>query len=223
MLIIRCYIRYPFTKSEHGRSDSLLPQLCRLSRYIGIFNQSRNYHCPFAKRRQQHWRYGLAVIIDGYTTAGDSDDSGSDNPVPTPAANPSPTPVTDGMTLYGANCAGCHGALASTGKAGTTASRIQSAINGNVGNMGYLSTLSTSQIAVIASVLTTAAPPAPTDGPGLYAADCASCHGGLAKSDVRGESAREISKAISKNKGGMKSLSTLTSATITAIANALKK
>ncbi len=89
--------------------------------------------------------------------------------------------------------------------------------------MGYLSILSTSQVTAIASVLTTAAPPSPTDGPGLYAANCASCHRSLAKSDVRGESAKDISEAISKNKGGMKSLSSLTSGMIKAIADALKE
>jgi mono/diheme cytochrome c family protein len=145
----------------------------------------------------------------------------STTPLPNPT--PSPTPVTDGATLYSANCAGCHGALASSGKAGATTSRIQSAISGNIGNMGYLTTLSTAKVTAIAAVLTTAAPPSPTDGPGLYAANCASCHGSLAKSEVRGESASDISKAISKNKGGMKSLSNLTSGMITAIANALKK
>jgi mono/diheme cytochrome c family protein len=141
---------------------------------------------------------------------------------PSPNPTPSPTPVTDGTTLYSANCAGCHGALASSGKAGATTSRIQNAINGNVGNMGYLSILSTSQVTAIASVLATVAPPSPTDGPGLYAANCASCHGSLAKSEVRGGSAGDISKAISKNKGGMGTLSSLTSGMITAIANALK-
>jgi mono/diheme cytochrome c family protein len=141
---------------------------------------------------------------------------------PSSTPTPSPTPVTDGATLYSANCAGCHGALASSGKAGATASRIQNAINGNLGNMGYLSILSASQVTAIASVLTTVTPPSPTDGPGLYAANCASCHGSLAKSEVRGESASDISKAISKNKGGMLSLSSLTSGMITAIANALK-
>ena len=105
---------------------------------------------------------------------------------PSSTPTPSPTPVTDGATLYSANCAGCHGALASSGKAGATTSRIQNAINGNIGNMGYLSILSTAQVTAIASVLTTAAPPSPTDGPGLYAANCASCHRSLAKSEVRG-------------------------------------
>ncbi len=143
-------------------------------------------------------------------------------PSPTTTPPPTPTPVTDGATLYGANCAGCHGVLASSGKAGATTSRIQSAIAGNIGNMGYLSTLSTAQVTAIAAVLTTAAPPSPTDGPGLYAANCASCHRSLANSDVRGESASEISEAISENKGGMKTLSALTAGMITAIANALK-
>ena len=89
--------------------------------------------------------------------------------------------------------------------------------------MGYLSMLSATQVAAIASVLTTATPPSPTDGPGLYATNCASCHRSLAKSEVRGDSANDISEAIRKNKGGMGTLSSLTSGMITAIANALKK
>jgi mono/diheme cytochrome c family protein len=137
--------------------------------------------------------------------------------------SPPPTQVTDGATLYSTSCASCHGALASSGKAGATSSRIQNAINGNIGNMGYLSTLTSAQVAAIASALTTVAPPSPTDGPGLYASYCASCHGALARSEVRGESAGDISEAIRKNKGGMKSLSSLTSTMISAIANALKK
>ena len=139
------------------------------------------------------------------------------------STTPSPTTETDGVKLYNANCAGCHGALASSGKAGATTNRIQSAITGNIGNMGYLSMLSATQVAAIASVLTTATPPSPTDGPGLYAANCASCHRSLAKSEVRGDSANDISEAIRKNKGGMGILSSLTSGMITAIANALKK
>jgi mono/diheme cytochrome c family protein len=140
-----------------------------------------------------------------------------------PVSTPPPISSQDGATLYAASCAGCHGALASSGKAGATAGRIQSAITGNIGNMGYLSTLSSAQVTAIAAVLTTAAPLSPTDGPGLYAANCASCHRSLANSEVRGDSASDISKAISKNKGGMGALSSLTSGMITAIANALKK
>ncbi len=43
---------HSFTKSEPGRSESLLRQLCRLSRRIGIFCQSGNDPCPSAKRHE---------------------------------------------------------------------------------------------------------------------------------------------------------------------------
>jgi mono/diheme cytochrome c family protein len=64
-------------------------------------------------------------------------------------------------------------------------------------------------------------PPPSTDGAALYAANCQSCHGALASSQVRGGSASAISAAISANKGGMGSLASLTSAQLAAIASAL--
>ena len=111
------------------------------------------------------------------------------------STTPSPTTETDGVTLYSANCAGCHGALASSGKAGATTNRIQSAISGNIGNMGYLSTLSATQVAAIASVLTTSVPPSPipvTDGTTLYSANCAGCHGALASTGKAGATTSRI-------------------------------
>lgn len=62
-------------------------------------------------------------------------------------------PVLDGAALYAANCAGCHGALASTGLRGRTAAQIQAAINGNVGGMGFLSILTSAQVQAIATAL----------------------------------------------------------------------
>jgi hypothetical protein len=60
-------------------------------------------------------------------------------------------------------------------------------------------------------------PPAP-DGQALYTDFCAGCHG---PNGVRGSSANAISSAIASNRGGMGSLSSLTSTEIQAIANYL--
>ncbi len=59
------------------------------------------------------------------------------------------------------------------------------------------------------------------DGAALYAANCQSCHGALATSQVRGESASSIREAIADNEGGMGALSGLTTTQISAIAAAL--
>jgi uncharacterized protein (TIGR03382 family) len=136
---------------------------------------------------------------------------------------PPPTTTTDGAALYTANCAGCHGALASSTKKGRTAAQIQAAINANTGGMGSLSSLTSTQVQAIATALagTTTPPPTSTDGASLYAANCQSCHGALASSEVRGRSATQIRSAISSNTGGMGTLSSLTSTQISAIATVL--
>ncbi|HWI80726.1 hypothetical protein [Ramlibacter sp.] len=67
-----------------------------------------------------------------------------------------------------------------------------------------------------------ASSPAPTiDGAALYASSCSGCHGPLASSAVRGQSAATIQGAINAKTGGMGSLSWLTSAQVSAIATAL--
>jgi len=113
----------------------------------------------------------------------------------------------DGMALYNSNCSGCHG----TSKLGKTATAIQGAISANTGGMGYLGTLlKSAEIAAIAS----ASAPAPVlDGAALYATYCNSCHG----ASKRGKTVAAIQGAIAANRGGMGSLSTLTTAQITAI------
>lgn len=143
-------------------------------------------------------------------------------PTPTPAPGPAPTPApVDGATLYAVKCAGCHGALATSSKAGATAARTQNAISGNIGGMGYLSTLSATDIAAIVAVLPAAVIPAPTptpvDGAALYAANCAGCHGALATSGKAGATAVRTQNAISGNVGGMGYLSTLSATDIAAI------
>jgi len=147
--------------------------------------------------------------------------------VPAPSTVPAPVPVSDGAALYSANCAGCHGALASSSKKGITIARLQSAIANNTGGMGYLSTLTVSDVQALVTVLTPATPtptPTPTpvvDGPTLYGSYCASCHGALASSSKAGATASRIQTAVNSNTGTMGSLSVLTSAQVTAIASAL--
>ncbi len=141
-----------------------------------------------------------------------------------PVVPPAPPAVTDGPALYATYCASCHGALAKSTKGGATLTRMRNAISGNVGGMGPLSKLSTTQLQAIASALASVAPPAPppvTDGPGLYASYCASCHGALAKSAKGGATLTRIRNAISGNAGGMGSLSSLSTAQLQAIVTAL--
>ena len=129
-------------------------------------------------------------------------------------------PVLDGATLYANNCAGCHGVLASSTKAGATLAQIQHGI-ATVNDMKTLSSLSTEQLQAIVSVLANITPPTPSlDGSTLYANYCASCHNSLNSSTKGGATASQIQNAIA-NISNMKSLSTLTSAQIQAIAGVL--
>jgi mono/diheme cytochrome c family protein len=140
------------------------------------------------------------------------------------AGTTTPPPATDGAALYTANCAGCHGALASSAKQNRTATQIQNAINGNTGGMGSTSlrALTSAQVQAVATALAgTTTPPPATDGAALYTANCSSCHRALASSEVRGRSATQIRNAISSNTGGMGRLSSLTSTQISAIATVL--
>jgi mono/diheme cytochrome c family protein len=91
---------------------------------------------------------------------------GTSSTSPPPSTTPPAT--TDGATLYGTSCAGCHGPLATSAKAGRSATQIQTAINSNTGGMGSLSTLSATQVQAIATALVSSTPaPAPA---------CGSCH-----------------------------------------------
>jgi predicted CxxxxCH...CXXCH cytochrome family protein len=136
---------------------------------------------------------------------------------------PQNTPA-DGATLYADNCAGCHGALADSNKQNRSAAQTQTAIDNNIGGMGYLSGLSADEIQAIADALvadTTPPPPAPADGPTLYADNCAGCHGALAATDKPGRTPADIQAAIDNNIGGMGYLSSMTSTEVQAIANVL--
>ncbi len=144
-------------------------------------------------------------------------------PTPTPTTPPAPL---DGAALYAASCAGCHGPLASSAKAGATALRIRNGISSSTTGMAFLSILSASEVQAIATALASVAPAPPPpasaqDGPTLYAQYCASCHGALANSTKGRASASSIRAAIAADTGGMGSLSALQSGQISAIASAL--
>ena len=132
---------------------------------------------------------------------------------------PPPVPV-DGAGLYAANCASCHGPLATSTKGGKSAVTISAAIT-SVAQMNSLSTLTASQVASIATALATVIPTIPTDGPGLYGLYCAGCHNPLATSSKGGATVAKISAAIASNRGTMGSLSSLTTTQRTLISNAL--
>lgn len=61
----------------------------------------------------------------------------------------------------------------------------------------------------------------PIDGAALYMDDCASCHGPLANSSIRGVSAADIQTVLGDSSGVMGSVPPLTTAQIRAIAAAL--
>jgi len=129
-------------------------------------------------------------------------------------------PPTDGPTLYANNCAACHGPLATSSKLNRSASQIQGAIDANIGNMGYLGILTPTEVQSIADALVSATSP-PTDGPTLYANNCAACHGPLATSSKLNRSASQIQGAIDSNIGDMGYLSVLTPTEVQSIADAL--
>ncbi|MGB4783020.1 c-type cytochrome, partial [Candidatus Methylomirabilis sp.] len=145
------------------------------------------------------------------------------NVAPAPAPAPAPT---DGATLYGTKCSGCHGPLATSGVKGKSAQLIQNAINNNLGGMGTLKSLTADQVSSIAGALAIAPAPAPApqpviDGAALYTAKCASCHEPLATSKMKGKTATQIQSAIDANKGGMGTLKSLTPEQVSAISKAL--
>jgi len=157
------------------------------------------------------------TIVSGLTPA-----------APTPAPTPTPTPTTDGAALYAANCAGCHGPLATSSKKGATAAQIQSRMDAPPFASRALTSAEVQSIAEALVVTTPTPTPAPTpaptptlDGAALYATNCANCHGALASSGKKGITLVRLQNAITGNTGNMGFLSTLTTAQEQAIVTAL--
>lgn len=164
----------------------------------------------------------ISVALGGATTTATTTSAGTTTPTTTP------TTTIDGATLYAANCAGCHGALASSSKIGITLAQLQTGISSNIGGMGSLSSLSAAQLQAIVTALaspTTAVTPAPAPTPtttpapttqtwALYNQYCSGCHG----TSKQGAAAATIQNAINTNIGGMGSLKSLTAAQISALA-----
>lgn len=137
-----------------------------------------------------------------------------------------------GAALYSSYCSSCH---PGNTKQGATTARIDTAINSNTGGMGSLSFLTatdrqaiavylggasdttTADTTVAATSTTTTAAGTTTTGAALYTGNCVSCHGSAG--NLSGSSASGISNAISRNKGGMGRLASLTSSQIQAIAD----
>ena len=133
-----------------------------------------------------------------------------------------PAPGT-GSSLYQQYCSSCHGALASSSKAGATAVRIQNGIDTEP-QMSSLSFLTSTQVQAIADALggvTGGGGTGGTDGASLYQVNCETCHGGLANSEKAGALAGEIQNAINNDTGGMGVLSSLTPTEVQSIADAL--
>jgi mono/diheme cytochrome c family protein len=147
--------------------------------------------------------------IQAITTALTS--SSSVTPPPT-GTGTGGTTAANGTTLYATDCAGCHGALASSAKLGATTARIQSAINGNSGGMGSLSSLSVADVQAISTALAgsgtgtgTGTTTTAGDGASLFSTYCSRCHNSMGST-----SASTIQSRINNNTGGMGSLSALT-------------
>jgi hypothetical protein len=64
-----------------------------------------------------------------------------------------PTMTFDGAAYYTANCASCHGAIATSAFHGATATMIQTGISSNMGGMGKFSSLTAAQIQAISTAL----------------------------------------------------------------------
>ena len=153
---------------------------------------------------------------------------------PVPAGNSKAVAVAsalppDGAALYASLCAGCHGALATSRKAGMTIVRLQNAISGSVGGMAVLARLSWSDMQAITTALNTPriAVPAWTaanrtpDGEALYVLNCGKCHGALASSGKRGITLAQLQNAVTYNIGGMGYLSQLTVLQVQALVTVL--
>src|SRR5450631_209130 len=126
------------------------------------------------------------------------------------------TTASNGTTLYATDCAGYHGALASSAKLGATPARIQSAISGNTGGMGSLSSLSVADVQAISTALAgTGTGTTTTDGAALFNTYCSSCHSSM------GSTSLSTIQSYIKSQSRMNSLSSLTTAQLQAISSYL--
>jgi len=154
------------------------------------------------------------TIVDGLTPV-----ATTQPPVTTP-----PATTSDGAALYAANCAGCHGPLASSAKKGATAAQIQARMYSTPYATRTLTAVEVQSIAGALAVTppTTTPPPVTTvDGAALYASNCAGCHGPLATSGKTGITLVRLQNAIGNNTGNMGFLSTLNGVQQQAIVTAL--
>ena len=128
---------------------------------------------------------------------------------------------SDGVRLYQANCASCHGSLDTSTKLGRSFDAINQAIEKEP-SMALTRALTLDERKLIAEVLNqkAAIEVDSSNGAKLYKANCASCHGVLLASTKLDRSADTIKSAIS-NINSMKYLQTLSKDQIEDIAKAL--
>ena len=138
----------------------------------------------------------------------------------------SPPSTTDGPTLYGIYCAGCHYDGNNSTKKGADLTRINSGIS-SVSVMNSLSVLTSTQKQAIADYLVSlgggtggGGGGTGTDGASLYASYCQSCHGVGTASTKVGADLTRINNGIT-GVSSMNSLSFLTTAQRQAIADYL--
>ena len=133
-----------------------------------------------------------------------------------------PAPGT-GSSLYQQYWSSCHGALASSSKAGATAVRIQNGIDTEpqMSSLNFLTAVQVQDIADALSGVTGGGGTGGTDGASLYQVNCETCHGALGNSTKGGSSASQIQNAINNDTGGMGVLSSLTPTEVQSIADAL--
>ena len=132
-----------------------------------------------------------------------------------------PSPV--GADLYNNNCARCHGPLATSKVRGASIRDLKEAISEVEGGMRKFRKLTAAQLQSLIIALNTKPAPKPKPvigGAALYSSKCASCHGPLATSKVKGKTAAQVQGAIGSVRA-MGAFKSLTQDQVAAIAKAL--